>query len=250
MKNCDEMVNSLLERREQYTAKQKRKRKTIAWTASSFCCVCLVAVAGIGAWQKNHINTAPPTLTEVSTAADNKENEESNVNITQENTAEQTSSVDAENGLNNAIGMVMIDGITYIQFQVDETLFTADTCLGDASNYSGIYYKNKDISATLYTTKESQNVVLVRLENGTTDVLARIGNLVVNGDTYFSTQIDAVSFIQDEYLGKAGDFEIISVPHRNTIINSEDDVWSVKNDNTKLIIKKSDGSAVIFSVLG
>ena len=28
MKNCDEMVNSLLERREQYAAKQKRKKKS------------------------------------------------------------------------------------------------------------------------------------------------------------------------------------------------------------------------------
>ena len=29
MKNCDEMVNNLFERREQYVAEQKRKRKNI-----------------------------------------------------------------------------------------------------------------------------------------------------------------------------------------------------------------------------
>ncbi len=44
MKSCDEMVNSLLERREQYVAGQKRKRKVLTRTVTSLCCVCLVAL--------------------------------------------------------------------------------------------------------------------------------------------------------------------------------------------------------------
>lgn len=48
MKNCDEMVSSLLERRDRYAAEQKRKRKVIARAASSVCCVCLVALLGFG----------------------------------------------------------------------------------------------------------------------------------------------------------------------------------------------------------
>lgn len=51
MKNCDEMVKDLFERREQYVAEQKRKRKMITRIASSICCVCLVAFMGVGAWQ-------------------------------------------------------------------------------------------------------------------------------------------------------------------------------------------------------
>lgn len=46
MKNCDEMYNSLLERREQYEIAQKRKKKRIAVVAASLCCLCAVAVSG------------------------------------------------------------------------------------------------------------------------------------------------------------------------------------------------------------
>lgn len=48
MKNCDEMVSSLLERRDRYAAEQKRKRKVIVRAASSVCCVCLIALLGFG----------------------------------------------------------------------------------------------------------------------------------------------------------------------------------------------------------
>lgn len=59
MKNCDEMVNSLLERREQYITEQKRKRKVITRTVTSMCCVCLVALLGFGMWQGGMFNTTP-----------------------------------------------------------------------------------------------------------------------------------------------------------------------------------------------
>lgn len=48
MKNCDEMVSSLLERRDRYAAEQKRKRKVITRAASSVCCVCLIVLLGFG----------------------------------------------------------------------------------------------------------------------------------------------------------------------------------------------------------
>ncbi len=60
MKNCDEMVNSLLERREQYVAEQKRKRRVITRTATSMCCVCLVALLSFGIWQSGLLDTTPP----------------------------------------------------------------------------------------------------------------------------------------------------------------------------------------------
>ncbi len=60
MKNCDEMVNSLLERREQYIVKQKRKRKVIIRTVASMCCVCLVALLGFGVWQNGMFEKTPP----------------------------------------------------------------------------------------------------------------------------------------------------------------------------------------------
>lgn len=60
MKNCDEMVNSLLERRERYVAEQKRKRKVLTRTVTSMCCVCLVALLGFGMWQSGILTTTPP----------------------------------------------------------------------------------------------------------------------------------------------------------------------------------------------
>lgn len=58
MKNCDEMVNSLLERREQYIIEQKRKRKIITRTVTPICCVCIVALLGFGMWHGGMFNTA------------------------------------------------------------------------------------------------------------------------------------------------------------------------------------------------
>ena len=62
MKNSEEMVNSLLERREQYNAEQKRKRSIITRTVTSMCCFCLVALLGFGVWQSGLFNTTPPII--------------------------------------------------------------------------------------------------------------------------------------------------------------------------------------------
>ena len=57
MKSCDEMVNSLLERREQYAAGQKRKRKVLIHTVTPMCCVCLIALLGFGMRQEGILGT-------------------------------------------------------------------------------------------------------------------------------------------------------------------------------------------------
>ncbi len=62
MKNSNEMVNSLLERRERYEAEQKRKRSIITRTVTSMCCLCLVALLGFGVWQNGLINSIPPAI--------------------------------------------------------------------------------------------------------------------------------------------------------------------------------------------
>jgi len=69
MKNCNEMVNSLLERREQYIEEQKRKRTIIIRTASTACCVCLVALSVFRVFQSNVGNTPPdrPIASDVNT---------------------------------------------------------------------------------------------------------------------------------------------------------------------------------------
>lgn len=60
MKSSEEMVNSLLERRDKYAAEKKRKRTIITRTVTSMCCVCLVVLLGFGMWQGGMFDTTPP----------------------------------------------------------------------------------------------------------------------------------------------------------------------------------------------
>ena len=62
MKNRDEMVNDLLERRDNYVVEQKKKRNImVRSTAAVF--VCLVASAGVWVWHSK-TSDAPPAGTE------------------------------------------------------------------------------------------------------------------------------------------------------------------------------------------
>lgn len=60
MKSSEEMVNSLLERRDKYAAEKKKKRTIITRTVTSMCCVCLVVLLGFGMWQGGMFDTTPP----------------------------------------------------------------------------------------------------------------------------------------------------------------------------------------------
>lgn len=50
MKTCDEMVNSLLKRREQFLLEQKQKRRTAAKITAAGGCCALAAYIGVGVW--------------------------------------------------------------------------------------------------------------------------------------------------------------------------------------------------------
>lgn len=58
MKTCDEMVNSLFQRREQYLAEQKIKRRNAVISTALYCCA-FAAVAGIGVWIKGEVSSKP-----------------------------------------------------------------------------------------------------------------------------------------------------------------------------------------------
>ncbi len=78
MKNCDEMVRSLIERRDQYAIEQKRKKTKIVGTLSSLCCVCLVVLAGFGVWM-NAGSASGPDYPDIS--ADSVSNAENSTKI-------------------------------------------------------------------------------------------------------------------------------------------------------------------------
>lgn len=58
MKNCNEMVSSLFERREQYITEKKRKRKV--FTRTAVCCICFVLILGFGMWENGWLSTSVP----------------------------------------------------------------------------------------------------------------------------------------------------------------------------------------------
>lgn len=60
MKNCEEMVHSLLTRRDRYAAAQRRKRAVITRTVIPVGCVCLAALVGVGLWKGGVFDTTPP----------------------------------------------------------------------------------------------------------------------------------------------------------------------------------------------
>lgn len=57
MKTCDEMVNSLLERRAQYVSAQKKKKKVLVSTITS---LCVVAMVGVALWKMPSATEQPP----------------------------------------------------------------------------------------------------------------------------------------------------------------------------------------------
>lgn len=57
---------------------------------------------------------------------------------------------------------VIIDGVAYMEYNAGTEKYTPDTCLGSPSDYDGNYRAFfSDIPATLYTTKESPEILIV-----------------------------------------------------------------------------------------
>ncbi len=59
MKNSNEMMNSLLERRDRYEVERAQKRTRLTHTLTPIGCICLVALLGVGAWQSGIFETQP-----------------------------------------------------------------------------------------------------------------------------------------------------------------------------------------------
>ncbi len=73
MKTCDEMLNSLFERREQYLAEQKKKRRNAVISAALYCCVFAV-IGGIALTVKQSASRQTETVAPSSDAAANSHN--------------------------------------------------------------------------------------------------------------------------------------------------------------------------------
>lgn len=259
MKNYNETINTVFERIDQYNLAQKRKREIITRVALPTLSMCLAVAVGVFAFKGDIFKSEPPVTLEDSTVIGEQDyiepdeidgnwygdgQEESPNNST--NNTSTTTGTSADR-----LGSVQVGGITYLQCSIDDTLFTADKCLGDAKDFEGYYkeFSDDDISTELYTVKESPNVMMVKLSNGGTVILARVGEIIVDGKTYFSTQWVVDEFTADKYLGRAEDYELIEVPYRESFIIPQDEIWTVQENADILLVKQSNGDILIISVL-
>lgn len=249
MKSYDETINTVFDRIDKYKITQKRKKKIITATAMPMCVAILIATIGIGI---SKIDAFKPSTQ----PTDQGSTEPCEVESDVMSNYEQNSAMEAD-----MIGIVKVDGIVYRQqFNVDETLFTADKYLGDAKNFEGSYrfastnehyYGDfSDITTDLYTVKESKNLMMVKLGNGATVILGRVDEIIIDGKAYYSTYTkpEDNQLTADEFLGTADNYELVDVPTREEpYICADDEVWSVKKNDDKLIIKKSNGDEIIYT---
>lgn len=239
MKTYDETFNSVLNGVNEYKIRQKKKKQIIINSALSFVLVCVAAVLVI----------------KLNNPADMLQSEKSDSDVACINSGSETAddtetSQSVGNDLGDVLGVVVYNNILFVQQpNLDTNLFTADKFLGDAREMHGTYnkaYDEFDILADLYSVKEKQNVLLLKLGNGGEILLCREGEINVNGIDYVKSYNFGETYKKDSLLGLAGDFVIIDVPGRETNINSDYEVWSVENTNDFIIIKSDDQSETVY----
>lgn len=240
MKNYNEMAQSVLNRINEYETVKKRKKKIFIRTAVPAYCLCTAVIAGVaihGAGAKGTVSVPQGS------------SPESRENISE--SSENSSGSDGKKFAyaDDMCGLVIIDGKEYIQdftdYAIDET-FTTDKFIGDAHDFEGTYKKTGDnISAEIYSVKESKNVLLIKLGNGGTVVLIRNGELCVDGKDYRFYDCEIKGEKREKRIGKAKPY-IIDVPTRQNNISPDDEIWTVSGDENKLIAVKPDGTQAVY----
>lgn len=246
MKSYDETINTVFEKIENYNTAQKRKRKTITRIVVPTVSVCLAVAIGVFTFKNDIFKSEPPVTLDDSTVIGEKDY------IEPSNNQPDIMQIPGENDTADILGSVKVGGVQYLQCSADATLFTADKYLGDARNFEGSYKQFSDdfadVTTELYTVKESPNIMMIKLGNGGTVILGRVGEIIIDGKTYFSTQWIKNEFTVDKYLGNAEDYELIEVPYRESFIVPHDEIWTVKENSNILFVKKTNGDILIYSV--
>ncbi len=79
MKNYDEIANSIFERRDEYIAKHKRKKRIIGTVAPVLCC-CIVLITSFGLWKSGLFSNNIPISDSSQNASDNSNNSSTEAN--------------------------------------------------------------------------------------------------------------------------------------------------------------------------
>ena len=156
MKNYNEMVNCLLERREQYQKEQRAKRKKIVSAALPAFGICL-ALFGIGIFQGGI--SLPETREPLP-----QNTLDTILSLTEESLSETKDVAEF-------VGMVQIEGVSYVQCSSIHEVYTPDEYLGDAEDFNGTYQLEN--SGDLYTVKEDVDVLMVKFDDGEIAILVK-----------------------------------------------------------------------------
>lgn len=146
MKNCDEMINSLLERREQYAIGQKKKR--ITHILSLMCCVCLAVLIGFGVWRGN-INTTGSTI-------ENSMKVFNVISLSQGNSEEFAADMYRPEGFNYNIGSVLALKMSIVEKANYE--FPVIVCIPDDINLEQVLNDANNILNKIISVDEASSV--------------------------------------------------------------------------------------------
>ena len=241
MKSCNEMAESVFTRIDEYETAKRRQKKVILSTAVPASFLCAAVIAGIAI----HIAGAGGTAADFkSSPQENSGSAVSSSEISSDSESKKFAYLD-----DDMLGVVYINGIEYVQsfadFVIDEA-FTADKLIGDAREYDGTY-RDGDMTALLYSVKESKNALILKLGNGGTILLERSGELCVNGRDYRFYGYGDGSEKKEKRVDSAKRY-IIEVPNRQSSVEPDDEIWTVSGNADELLLIKPNGTQVIYCV--
>ena len=241
MKSYNEMAESVFTRINEYETAKRRKKKIILSTAVPACFLCAAVIAGISI----HIAGAGGTAAAFkSSPQENSGSAVSSSEVSSDSESKKFAYLD-----DDMLGVVYINGIEYVQsfadFVIDEA-FTADKLIGDAREYDGTY-RDGDMTALLYSVKESKHALILKLGNGGTILLERSGELCVNGRDYRFYGYGDGSEKKEKRVGSAKRY-IIEVPNRQSSVEADDEIWTVSGNAEELLLIKPNGTQVIYCV--
>ena len=235
------MAESVFTRINEYETAKRRKKKVILSTAVPACLLCAAVIAGVAIHGAGAGGTAADFK---SSPQENSGSAVSSSEVSSDSESKKFAYLD-----DDMLGVVYINGIEYVQsfadFVIDEA-FTADKLIGDAREYDGTY-RDGDMTALLYSVKESKNALILKLGNGGTILLERSGELCVNGRDYRFYGYGDGSEKKEKRVGSAKRY-IIEVPNRQSSVEPDDEIWTVSGNADELLLIKPNGTQVIYCV--
>lgn len=177
MKSYNEMATDVFNRIDEYKIKQKRKRKAIILTVTTFCFVGVITLTGFGVWQGGLFGNIYSTVSDRSTSAC----EEDNIGVSDNSQVisnELQKRIDElESEAADKIGWIVYEDKLYTQVQNIDISNTEnikpDKYLGRANEFRGAYEIDDSGAGDLYYVSENTDLILVKLDNGAVVLLKK-----------------------------------------------------------------------------